>query len=69
MNTTPEMIACAERELRMRRRVYPRWVQQERMSQTTADHEIACMQSILLTLQEKLAGEPFKLDGGKACSI
>lgn len=39
--------ACLERELKMRRRVYPRWVQDGRMSQAKADEEIAVMKAIL----------------------
>lgn len=39
--------ACIERELKMRRRVYPRWVQDGRMSQAKADEEIAVMEAIL----------------------
>ena len=37
---------CAERELRMRRRVYPRWVASGRMSQAQAAKEIATMEAI-----------------------
>ncbi|MCC6918921.1 MAG: hypothetical protein IT548_06935 [Alphaproteobacteria bacterium] len=36
-----------ERELGMRRRVYPRWVEKGRMSQRQADKEIAVMEAIL----------------------
>lgn len=39
--------AALEREIKMRRRVYPRWVQDGRMSQAKADEEIAVMQAIL----------------------
>ena len=44
--TFDEMIACVRRELALRKRVYPRWVRSDRMSQQQADHEIACMQAI-----------------------
>jgi len=36
----------AERELKMRRRVYPRWVADKRMTQEQADREIAVMAEI-----------------------
>lgn len=39
--------ACIERELKMRRRVYPRWVQDGRMTQAKADEEIAAMEAVL----------------------
>ncbi len=35
----------------MRRRAYPRWVQQGRMKQAVADHEIALMEEVQATLQ------------------
>lgn len=38
--------ACAEREAKMRRRVYPRWVEQKKMTQAEADREIAIMAAI-----------------------
>jgi hypothetical protein len=40
--TLSEKIACIEREIRMRQRVYPRWVADRKMKQETAEHEIAC---------------------------
>lgn len=42
-----DMITCAKREVTLRKRVYPRWVAQERMSQRKADDEIAFMEAIL----------------------
>lgn len=44
--TDAEKRACAYRELKMRRRVYPRWVADGRMTQAEADREIALMQAI-----------------------
>ena len=38
---------CAERELIMRKKVYPRWVQLGRISAGKAAHELACMEAIL----------------------
>lgn len=55
--TTQELIACADREIRFRQRVYPRRVADGRMTQAKADHEIACMEQIRDTLAEKEQGE------------
>jgi hypothetical protein len=44
--TEQDKLRCAEREAKMRRRVYQRWVEQGRMTQKQADHEIACMEAI-----------------------
>lgn len=38
---------CIKREIAMRRRVYPRWVRGERMTQAKADEEIRVMEAIL----------------------
>lgn len=52
-----EQIASVERELRMRDRVYPRWVENGKMSPQKAKHEIACMEAVLRTLmRERDAG-------------
>ncbi|HLX18410.1 MAG TPA: hypothetical protein VKS24_24745 [Bradyrhizobium sp.] len=55
MNLIPpsidEQIASVEREIAMRLRVYPRWVADRRMTQEKAEHEIACMKSVLETLK------------------
>lgn len=45
--TTADKLACAERELKMRLRVYPRWQEAGRISAGRAAHEIACMESII----------------------
>lgn len=44
-------VECVRREIAMRRRVYPRWVEQQRMTQKKADDEIAAMEAVLATLQ------------------
>lgn len=46
MITAAEKLACVEREIKMRRRVYPRWVSDGRMTQAKADSEILTMESI-----------------------
>ena len=53
----PEQIKCVEREIAMRRRVYPRWVADKRMTQAKADHELAAMEAVLETLKAALAIE------------
>jgi len=48
--TIEGQIACAGRELGMRRRVYPKWVEADRMTEEKAFREIAGMEAILATL-------------------
>ena len=45
------MIACIEREIKLRHRVYPNRVENRRMSQALADREIARMNAVLRTLK------------------
>lgn len=54
MTTVPlsVQIKSIEREIGMRKRVYPRWVENNRMSQAKADEEIAAMEAALETLRE-----------------
>lgn len=47
-----EQIACVERELRQRDRVYARLVADGRMTPNKARQEKAAMQAVLETLQE-----------------
>lgn len=51
-----EKVACIERELKYRRRVYPRFIWAKKMSQQKADREIEVMESILGDLKEKQDG-------------
>lgn len=46
MSRATEKYGCAVRELEMRKRAYPRWVTQGRMTQAEADREIALMDEI-----------------------
>ena len=46
-----EQIDEVRREIDMRERVYKRWVELRRMSQATADRQIACMRAVLETLR------------------
>lgn len=49
--TIDDMIKCVEREIGMRQRVYPRWVESKKMSQEKADYEIKCMEYVLYQLK------------------
>ena len=59
--TLDDMIACAEREVGMRRRVYPHWVASKKMSQARADEEIAKMQAIANHLRAQRDQNPTEL--------
>ena len=43
---TEDKLKCAERELKMRERVYPRWVENGKLSDAKAAKEIAAMKAI-----------------------
>ena len=43
-------ISCVQRELAMRKKVYPKWVMNGRMKAEEADYEINCMQAVHNTL-------------------
>lgn len=46
-----QQIACVEREIEMRERVYPRWVAADKMTQAEATRELRSMRAVLTTLQ------------------
>jgi hypothetical protein len=46
-----EQLACVERELTMRRRVYPRWIEAGKMTKAKADAEIRAMEAVAETLR------------------
>lgn len=50
MITLHAQIAEAKRELALRKRVYPRWVKDQRMSATEAQYQLEAMAAILETL-------------------
>lgn len=50
--TAADKLACAERELKMRLRVYPRWVKKKKISAGKAAHEIACMEAIIADMKQ-----------------
>jgi hypothetical protein len=45
-----DQIACVTREIALRERVYPKWVETGRMTKQKADHEISAMKAALGTL-------------------
>lgn len=49
--TLEEQIACVEREIGMRTRVYPRWVGLGKMTPAKSEWEIAAMEAVLNTLR------------------
>jgi hypothetical protein len=57
--TDQDKYECAKRELAMRRRVYPKWVDSGRMSQDKADHEIAVMAAIVEDYKAKITPSLF----------
>lgn len=44
--TIDDMLACVRREIGMRKRVYPRWVEQSKMTAASADREIEVMEAV-----------------------
>lgn len=48
-----EMVKAAERELAMRKNLYPTWVNAKRMTKFKAEDEIAFMTAIVATLRAK----------------
>jgi hypothetical protein len=60
-HTIDAQLACVQREIRMRERKYPEWVEAGRMNKFQADHELACMKAVLATLMQVAQGSPPKL--------
>jgi hypothetical protein len=48
--TIQQQVKCAERELGKRRALYPRMIEQRKLTQAKADEEIAGMAAIVATL-------------------
>ena len=47
-----DQLAAVTRELELRRRVYPKWMQEGRISEAKARHEIDCFEAAVATLQK-----------------
>lgn len=56
--TLDDQIDCVKREIGMRERVYPKWVQLRRLSQEQADRELGRMRAVLNTLQNLKRAAP-----------
>lgn len=55
--TTADMIKEIQRELNMRKRVFPTWVLQGRLKENVADKRIKIMERILEDYKQKLISE------------
>lgn len=42
-----------ERELKMRQRVYPRWVREGRMTKEQMDHRVTCLIEVIADFEER----------------
>ena len=60
--TIERQLQAAERELALRRRVYPRWIEKKKMTQAKADDEIAAMEAITETLRGLMPAEIKQVD-------
>lgn len=58
--TLPEMIAEADRETKLRERVYPKMVERGRLSNTAANRQIALMRAIRDFLKQTHETPPSK---------
>ena len=57
MKTLIELVKCAERELRLRKSVYPGLIVRGKLKPETAEHELNCMEEILRNLTRQLDGQ------------
>jgi hypothetical protein len=57
--TDQEKLRCLEREIEMRRKVYPNRIRQGLMSPSHAEHEIACMEAIAAEYRARIQGDMF----------
>ena len=67
--TTQDKIQCLKRELRMRRRVYPRQVRRGKMSQQQAEREQQLVEAMIADYearQRAIEGEQTTMFGGAA---
>ena len=59
----PKQIACIQREIGFRERMYPRWVAANKLKQEKADYELAAMRAVLETLKaEQQRRQPSLID-------
>ncbi|MPR13233.1 hypothetical protein [Microvirga tunisiensis] len=62
--TAEQLAVCAEREVKQRRRAYPHWVEDRRMTQAFADEQVAMMEQIARDSRAKADAEKCDLFGG-----
>jgi hypothetical protein len=55
--TDADKLACVQRELKLRQRVYPRFIEERRLSAGRAAHELAAMEAIVRDYEAKAAEE------------
>lgn len=55
--TAADKLAAVRREIAMRRRLYPRWVENKLMTQSKADEEIAVMEAIAADIERQVEWE------------
>ena len=48
--TLEEQIKCVDREISLRKKVYPAWVERGKMNKTEAAYQIECMEAIKKSL-------------------
>lgn len=48
--TLQDQIICIRREIAMRNKVYPRWIENGKMKQDKAAWEVKCMENVLESL-------------------
>jgi hypothetical protein len=56
--TRDDLLKCVDREIRLRERVYPRWVEQARMTAGHAQGELSGMRAVRAVLAQLPAPEP-----------
>lgn len=50
--TIDRQIAAVRDEIGKRKRLYPKWVREQRMTQAESDDRIACMEAVRATLED-----------------
>jgi hypothetical protein len=58
--TTKDKLRCVQRELAMRKRCYPRWVDENKMSEGKKELELTVMEAIVHDYVAALAAEEAK---------
>ena len=61
MASREALLGCIDRELRMRERLYPKWVARGRMSQSKADEELRLLREVRDIVDEVKLAEQAEL--------